>query len=585
MVQISKNKLALFILCFSILALGSVLVLANPSVNWINMTSPANNTWDNDGVTTFRYEVAGNETGNNSNGYTCTLYWNVTGTLEATSNVQSGVNNISLGSKGNFTETGIADQNLVWVVGCRSAGNSTYVFPLNTTGGFRTTENVSNSNVSFLRFDSTNPSISINSPKEASWNTNGTAIQFNITVTETLGADACVLETNLNESLASNTTGSPSGWFNFSAETVKYTTGSSVIFQFGYNKTAGSTAVKWLDSNTGGYLWNVFCNDSAGNTARAFTTNGTFFIDSVLPGKVNITSPVNGTMSTDLTPTFMWNISRDLNFSRYAVIVDNDSDFQSPLVYTNITVNSTNHTIISSGILSKDTNYFVRIISYDMVNNSVNSSLVAHRYDTDGICGTLIADTWNICAIINSDGINATTLCDQTSCTFVSQYVHNSSHDFLTYTSGASTNGNMYFASGSTGTNNASTVAFIYVSNTNKTWENRTWGISQNNMHFNLTNISSGWNIVPMLNQTFSLYNLGIIDRSVNGNITVPTNNNGTISKFMSHYIEENTTNKYHPHVINKGFNNNTVIEYGEAIWIHLNKSISTFAWRSNGEI
>lgn len=558
-------------LIFILLALSifSFIALATSSFQNIFLVSPANNTFDSDGAVTFIF----NATGNTSlpEGYSCTVYHNGTGSWASGGSTNTNVTNATYE---NITLSGLTDGRIGWTVGCTSSGNSTVVYAHNS-------ESTSGPNrVNYtIAVDTRNPRITPNTPGNGSWVTLGRNVQFNVTPSDE-NLDFCWMQSNLDESL--NSTSTNTTFTNFTINLTSAQTNLSLAFQFG-NKTY----VGWLDNNTAIYKWNVQCNDTAGNYGSFLggTTNLTnntvghhyFYVDSVLPTQPNITRFINVT-STDLTPLFQWLNVTDLNFSRYVLSFSRSLNFETLVFQRNITSVSTNLSLVSG--LEYNRTYFVRVTAWDLANNSANSSPQI-SYITQGSygCALIVADIWNICAIVNTAPQNASAICDDVGCTYVSMY--NATHEFQTYTAGSATNDEMRFIASTRP--NESSVIFIYRASTNSTWENRTWDINTPHLWYNLTNLSTGWNIVPILNQT-GVFGFGNLDRSVNGNGTnfLRANN----SRFMSYFTETNNSGgRYVPYIANRSFNNATQIPYGEAVWVHLNRSILYYEWNSSLEI
>lgn len=550
------------------LTIFSYFVLANSSFQTIVLLTPTNASYDADGSVVFVFNVTGNTS--LPYGYSCTLYTNNSGSWASSGNTNSNVTN---NTRGNMTQGGLSDGHLGWNVGCTSPGNSTVVFPTN-----RILSDVGSAVNNTVIVDSVAPRINLNSPTNRSWHRSGINVLFNITPSDE-NPGYCWLGTNLNES--SNTSGSGSLFFNQTANWTSFVSNTSIPFLFG-----NRTLVSWLDNNTGAYLYNFGCNDTVGNVRRMSTINMTFFVDSVAPTQPNITYPLNNSFTTDLTTLIQFLNATETNFSLYQVLVDNNTDFSSPEFEINITTAGSNATLVASGNLSYNRRWYVRVNTFDIANNSATSN-GPYSYSTDSTCGVMVADSWNICAMINNQTtINASTLCTQTSCTYISMY--NASHQFQTHTVGSATNDEMLFISpNGWGRINSSAVAFIYVTSTNRTWENRSWGedfgASTPANFMNLTNASTGWNIVPILNRTAN-FTLGSLDRSINGNGTSFLL--GNYSRFMSFYTNEaGVGSRFVPFVANRSINNFTVIDYGSAVWIHLNRSIDGFLWNSSGEI
>ena len=562
----------------------AALVSANSAFlgNGIQLLEPLNGSFDNDSARIFFFNVSGNTSRHaESGGYTCQMYTNNTGTWAATggqiTNVSNASNHVANGASffnatnQNATLTGLNDGHLSWTFGCFAPGNSTVVYATNQAVG----PTVNNT----LIVDATSPIIAVGSPRNATWHRFGNRILINLTVSDNNAAQ-CVLSSNINAT--SNTTVDPALGYNHTQNLSDYINGTQFFMSWG-NLTS---VLNLTDNNTGAYLWNAYCNDSAGNARFASSTNLTFFVDATPPTQPNQTAPTNYTKSTDRTPSLTWLNTTELNFSLFQVQMDDNVTFLSPEYERNITTHGNNYTVVTSGNLSFDVDYYWRVTAYDLANNTAVSALV-FTYRVDDTCGTIVADIWNICAITNTVAINASTLCDQTSCAFVAQY--NSTHEFQTHTSGSSTFDELYFVSANDNLINESSIAFIYTESTNKSWENRTWSVDRTEFYYNLTNHSTGWNIVPILNQT-TIFNFDKLERSINGRgaaMSVESSfNNSNRTKFMSGYFEYNESgSKYVPYVANRSFNNNTNVSYGDAVWVHFNRSVLQFDWNSSLEI
>lgn len=598
--KILSKKLNLTILCLFVLVLFSSLAFANSPISNIGMTAPTgglavqmNRTWAATSVI-FRGNVSGNisQAEVNRTGYDCSLVWNATGVWAYSGDTVTNISNVTRSPDGgsaagsvqafNITKTGFSDGHVGWFFNCTAPGNSTAIYPSRGTA-----DQTLHTNMTVI-FDSTKPRLVLNSPGNASWRSNrlGNVSFINLTVSDENAAQ-CVLQNNLDASINSSST--TASFFNQTANVSDYINGTALglspftPLHYQFNM---SQHVNWINNHTGAYLYNVLCNDSAGNTALLSSTNLTFFVDNLNASAPMIMYPQpNNTRSTDYTVLIQWRNVTELNFSLYQVQVDNDSDFSSPEFERNITSQQTNLTIVTSGNLTGDVKYHIQVVAFDMANNTAYSSM--RHYMTDSICHTMVSDAWNICGIINKEAINASDLCAQTSCDYVAMY--NSSHQFQTHTAGSSTNGAMTFVSGNN-TINESAVVFVYVSGGNKTWENRTWEINVPYLNFTLRNDSTGWNIVPILNQTLVI-NFDKLDRSMNGvstfnmglyNSTQSPFNTSNVTRFMSGYFPYNATGgRYVPYVYNKTFNNDTRIRYGSAVWVHFNKTVASFFWNA----
>ena len=540
-----KLILLLLMLCVIPLALGIT----------VTLNAPGNNSWDTDGSIVFNFTVTGNDST-----YDCNLYhnlsqaWGQDGTL-----VNSSTTNNTATT---FTKSSISDQTgKIWNIRCEGTNAGT---------GWKATNNT-------INLDSVDPTVSVNSPTDVSWDTDG-AVVFNITATDT-NMDTCIFATNLN--LSANTTGA----WNSSGESFTPTTATA------YNLSFGAGSNTWADERTGAYLWQVVCNDSAGNENTAI--NWTFYVDSVDPTEPNLTaifvgdavtttgwtSAGTGSTSTDYTPKINWTAVTELNFSRYLLRIYNSTP---TLIYSvNVSAKATNYHIVLTD-LDADMAHAINVTAYDVAGNS-KSSATNYAYTTDSTCHTLLTG-WNICAYTRTTARNASILCNETACDYISKY--NSSHEFQTFTAGASSNAGMTFNSSDNPDEDA--VLFIYVSS-DTDWEHELWevGATNDDLWWNFTNASTeGWNLVPLLVQNSSVLptNFQELDLSIAGNGTDILYSNYTT--YFSMYVEENATgSKYIPFVSNWTLNNATAVDYGEAFWAYFSTTITEWTWNSSGEI
>jgi len=218
----------------------------------IAINSPENRTWDNDGSITFSYTASDN------NVDTCRIYYNVTGASAFFANQSNSslTDGITVVSSPAIT---LSDGNYTWYVWC------------NDTGGHQ-----ENSSRYYFYIDATNPFVALNNPSNASYNSEG-VVYFNFTATDT-NPDSCVLWTNR------------SGWA--SNQTTTYVSGTQKQFS---NSLTFST--------DGAYVWNIKCNDSAGNSAFN-ATNYTLRIDTAGPSSLTLASPSNNGYSSSAATTF-----------------------------------------------------------------------------------------------------------------------------------------------------------------------------------------------------------------------------------------------------------------------------------------
>lgn len=329
--KLQRNVILLALSLFVLLSAFSASAMFK-GIDAINLTSPINQTWTAGTSMTFLINVTGNSTT-----YSCTLYHDIGQVWGSSAIVNATVQNNSVVT---LLKESIADNSTgySWNLGCTISAD------VNSSVIMAVTNNT-------FRVDTIAPIPRPYLYGPSNWTINNTELLFGVNVTE-LNPASCFLETNLNESL--NSSGG-ADWWNTSANfTPSYSDRIPFNFTFGILRQWGRSA--WLDNNTGVYKWNAACNDSAGNIGRIPSGNVTFFVDTVFPTQPNQTMQKNFTKSTDLTPLFQWMNVTELNFSRYSVLVDNDSDFTSLTFQKNITSMATNLTLISG--LSYDSTYY-----------------------------------------------------------------------------------------------------------------------------------------------------------------------------------------------------------------------------------
>jgi len=604
-----RGKLIILLLTICVMLASGAMAAIPHSHNITNIyigvateSTPLNGTWDNDGtVQYFNVTVNGDYPGKN---YTCYLYDDRDGSYGTTTYYNDTSNMSSIGID---SLSGIPDGNYTWSIGCNctyaSGGNTTIVFPLNSS--FEVTSNTSShfatgssggssGHLSYTYYvDDTDPVITVISPLDLSWVTSGTTSsttwQFNVSTSETYPG-YCRLETNLNQT--SNSTE-----LYREVETNPYTSGTNFNFSF------GSIGV-FLDNNTNNYIWNVVCNDSAGNDAY-LSSNYTLLIDTIYPteptlyglfvgypgaltGNLGWLSAGTASTSTDYTPRINYTVATEYNFSRYVIDIYNSTTFTAAnRVYQGNESTKTTDAHIVSSDLPADTALYINVTAYDLAGNS-NGTVTYYTYTTDSTCHTL-TDGWNICAFIRTTAQNASWIINETGADYISKF--NTSHQFQTHTSGASASASMIFNGTKCNISYCPTIAdgneevmFIYTTGS-RTWEHRFWQVDNHYNYYNLTNQSAeGWNIIPWYNQTGDA-TFGKLDYSLAGNETHILYNN--VTDYLSFY---NSSHTYVDFANNWTYNNLTSIQYGEAFWAYYDGTDwgdypGGYVWNSSGEV
>jgi hypothetical protein len=224
------------------------------NVDWIDprplLLEPPNGTWQNESEVTFGYDV------DEQNIDICELWGNFTGAWAYNQTDPSPRE----GESNYFDAINFSDGSYIWNVRCNdSAGNWGW----------------NNTNWT-LYIDTVDPDILLQRPPNATWD-NGGEIIFNFSLSEP-HPDHCEL------------------WGNFTGAWKRNETLASP--QYGANNEFDA-----INMSDGFYIWNVWCNDSAGNYAWN-NTNWTVWVDTHAP-TIDLIAPKN---NTNLT-------TRDVNFN------------------------------------------------------------------------------------------------------------------------------------------------------------------------------------------------------------------------------------------------------------------------------
>lgn len=195
---------------------------------------------------------------------------------------------------------------------------------------------------------------------------------FNVLGAENTAPDAPILLSPGND------TGSNTSLFTFSWSNSTDADNDTLSYYFEiYNDSSltqiydiNSSIVETLNTATeinltreATYYWRVLANDSSKNST--FSDVYTVHYDLTLPDNFNLTSPADGTSSTDNTPTLTWDSSNDTNFDNYSIELSLNSNFSEINITENSSTNSFNEW---SSILSAGT-YYWRVKAVDKANN------------------------------------------------------------------------------------------------------------------------------------------------------------------------------------------------------------------------
>ncbi len=145
--------------------------------------------------------------------------------------------------------------------------------------------------------------------------------------------------------------------YNDSALTLEYTINNSIV------EIATPTQALATLTPDGSYYWQVLANDSSKNSS--FSELRVITIDTTLPTAFNLSSPANGTSTTDNSPTLEWDAATETNLDNYTIELSTAADFST----INTTENSTTNSFSDwSSVLAADT-YYWRVTAVDKANN------------------------------------------------------------------------------------------------------------------------------------------------------------------------------------------------------------------------
>lgn len=541
-----KWILPILILCLlSTIALADINVRLNPPMNTLS-----NTTWKTTSSITYGFNV----TGNVSVFDDCYLYTddNHTGTsvwyqVETMSNVANNTNY-------NFTTRVVSDTPYntwyVWNVLCN---DSQAVSSPDLIGNFSALGNYT------FYVDTVNPVIGLYYTYPQWINTGNVSLRLNVTDTNPA---QCYLHTTLN--LTSNS----SGTFNTINASFNTTYANATTFIFAPGLFHDTIHYKFLDNNTGSYYFNVTCNDSAGRKSE--TGIKYVFVDTVAPSdfdfnltlfRTNNRALFNATTATDYEPMIGWNLSNELNFSRYEIFFYL-TDWGTTTGAVALNISNKSQPSVNISTLAGDSVYWINITAFDVAGNQKQMNTVKWKYTTSSTNRVLKAG-WNI--IGNMGNIfNLNSLLNWTGATTVSAW--NSTHQFTSYVSGG-TGGDYNVAN--------STAAFVYLSSdvnfTDMVWNTSVFD-KVGNLPVNVSNSSnSNWNIVINSNYTDDI-TIATIDSQLNTGSLIYKNNYSNVTYFAVFNNSASVGAKHVPYVANWSLYNGTTLKPGMAVWMYAGK-------------
>lgn len=337
----------------------------------------------------------------------------------------------------------------------------------------------------------------------------------------------------------------------------------------------------------GTYLFGTNCTDLA-STTEVWSSNYTLNIDTADPvDTVNLTSPLNDSTGTDLTPIFNWINISDTNFKEYTLIIDTEPTFSSPDYIMHITDNT--NTVELNESLIADTSYFWKVNVTALSGRGSDSNETARKYSTDSTCGSLGAG-YNYCGIVRdatsvwdasytASGITLDQIQLETDASYV--YLYNSTdHSFITYQNGTSTNRYSALTTGDTVLVYRSTAGLWPVAS----YVGRVWNavatVPDDTWSVNFTNVTDGYNLFSIRTQagrSFSSISSSIESQGWNTTNTPSGNeslkyltyvNNSAIGETCGPTARD--CGQFVSFRYNWTINENTNIDFGEAVWGYL---------------
>src|SRR3989344_619038 len=132
-------------------------------------------------------------------------------------------------------------------------------------------------------------------------------------------------------------------------------------------ETANTTKTEATINGDGVFYWRVAANDTSKNSS--FSELRVITVDTTLPAAFSLTSPADGTSSTDTSPILQWNATAETNLDNYTIEISTLEDFS---VINQTEVTETNSLTNWSSALTADT-YYWRVTAVDRANNQQTS--------------------------------------------------------------------------------------------------------------------------------------------------------------------------------------------------------------------
>ena len=242
------------------------------------------------------------------------------------------------------------------------------------------------------------------------------------------------------------------------------------------------------------YVYSVVCNDTIGH--EIFSENRSFVYDATIPADPLQLFPYNDSLTPDFTTNFTWAGILDTFFDVYNLRVYSDSSRTSTLININVSGNNTeNHNLSFTDLPFNESTYFWEVFSIDLAGN-MNVSAELFNFTTETNCANL-SEGWNLCGIKRTQyAVNLSDIATEANADRVA--ILNASKDFQTFTGGFSTYSDIVAGE--------KDVVFIHINSTigSSLWEDdfTTYPLNETEYFVNITNATSGYNVLAMPNIT-----------------------------------------------------------------------------------
>tara|TARA_Y100000310_G_scaffold272554_1_gene287606 strand:- start:414 stop:7118 length:6705 start_codon:yes stop_codon:yes gene_type:complete len=309
----------------------------------------------------------------------------ITGLYNITVNITDTVSSVN-SSLVNFNSTNYTMSNneyYLWNTSKNTDGSYNITIYYNDSLGYSNTTTLTN-----ITVDNTNPSVSLNAPLNNTWANDG-VINFIYTPSDT-NIDSCALYHNA------------SGWsINQTNSSVNSNQQDNITLSF----------------NDGNYLWNVWCNDSAGNSA--FNANYTINVDTTFPSIAFASGANNSYFSRDWIYVDITLTETNENTTTFYL-------YNSSIGLINTTILNPGSRNINFTNLNPNMEYYYNVYARDKANNVNSTELRKLTLDSTSPVVSYAGGTENNAAFFNRDWIYVNVSITETNFNNMTFYLYNS---------------------------------------------------------------------------------------------------------------------------------------------------------------